>query len=100
MYPGYEQYWTAIQNQVPGQPLPMTGKLPIPSEIEWARGGKTKGIFTHVGLVPHFECFEACFDGWKNYINGNLKDLTVTGRGTPNKGEAMTKSEKNLVGAS
>src|SRR5262249_47417834 len=36
MYPGYEMYWTAIQNQS-DQPLPMTGKLPTPDEIRWAR---------------------------------------------------------------
>lgn len=36
MYPGYEQYWTAIQN-TPDQPLPMTGKLAAPAEVEWAR---------------------------------------------------------------
>jgi len=36
MYPGYEQYWTAIQN-APDRPLPMTGRLPTPGEIEWAR---------------------------------------------------------------
>jgi dihydrofolate reductase len=36
MYPGYEWYWTAIQNE-PDKPLPMTGKLPTPAEIEWAR---------------------------------------------------------------
>jgi len=36
MYPGYEQYWTAIQ-QAPDRPLPMTGKLPHPSELTWSR---------------------------------------------------------------
>jgi dihydrofolate reductase len=36
MYPGYEQYWTAIQN-APDKPLPVTTKLPTPGEIEWAR---------------------------------------------------------------
>ena len=36
MYPGYEQYWTAIQH-APDKPLPMTGTLPMPAEIEWAR---------------------------------------------------------------
>jgi len=34
MYPGYEQYWTAIQS-APDKPLPMTGKFPTPGEIEW-----------------------------------------------------------------
>jgi dihydrofolate reductase len=36
MYPGYEQYWTAIQNE-PDSPVPITGKLPTPSEVEYAR---------------------------------------------------------------
>jgi dihydrofolate reductase len=36
MYPGYERYWTAIQNE-PEKPLPMTGKLPTPAEVEYAR---------------------------------------------------------------
>jgi dihydrofolate reductase len=35
MYPGYERYWTAIQNE-PDKPLPMTGKLPTAAEVEWA----------------------------------------------------------------
>jgi dihydrofolate reductase len=36
MYPGYERYWTAIQNE-PEQPAWITGKAPTPEEIEWAR---------------------------------------------------------------
>ncbi|RWP70800.1 dihydrofolate reductase family protein [Mesorhizobium sp.] len=36
MYAGYERYWTAIQSE-PDKPLPMTGKLPTPAELEWAR---------------------------------------------------------------
>lgn len=35
MYPGYEQYWTAIQ-QAPDHPLPMTGKLAHPAELAWS----------------------------------------------------------------
>ena len=34
MYPGYERYWSAIQD-APDKPLPMTGKYPTPAEIEW-----------------------------------------------------------------
>jgi len=34
--PGGERRWTARQNQ-PDKPLPMTGKLPTPAELEWAR---------------------------------------------------------------
>jgi dihydrofolate reductase len=36
MYPGYEQYWTAV-GAAPGEPLPATGKLPTPDEVEYAR---------------------------------------------------------------
>lgn len=34
MYPGYEKYWTAIQN-AGDRPLSMTGKVATPEEIEW-----------------------------------------------------------------
>ena len=36
MYPGYEQRWTAVQNE-PDKPRSTTGKAPTPAEIEWAR---------------------------------------------------------------
>jgi dihydrofolate reductase len=35
MYPGYEKYWTSIQNE-PGKPVWITGKGPTAAEIEWA----------------------------------------------------------------
>ena len=36
MYPGYEWYWAAIQNE-PDKPVWITGSAPTPAEIEWAR---------------------------------------------------------------
>jgi dihydrofolate reductase len=36
MYPGYEQYWSAIQSE-PDKPVWITGSAPTPAEIEWAR---------------------------------------------------------------
>lgn len=36
MYPGYEGYWDAIAHN-PARPLELTGKLPTPEEIEYAR---------------------------------------------------------------
>ena len=36
MYPGYEKYWTAIQNE-PDKPAWITGSAPTPAEVEWAR---------------------------------------------------------------
>jgi hypothetical protein len=36
MYPGYEQYWTAIRNE-PDKPIWITGQPPTPAEREYAR---------------------------------------------------------------
>jgi dihydrofolate reductase len=36
LYPGYEQYWTGIQ-QEPEKILPETNKKPTPGEVKWAR---------------------------------------------------------------
>jgi len=36
MYPGYEQYWTPIQDE-PDQVHPQTGAVPTPAEVEWAQ---------------------------------------------------------------
>jgi dihydrofolate reductase len=36
MYPRYEQYWTAVQ-EAADKPLPRTGKVPTPAEVEYAR---------------------------------------------------------------
>jgi hypothetical protein len=33
MYPGYEKYWTSIQNE-PAKPVWITGSGPTPAEIE------------------------------------------------------------------
>lgn len=57
---------------------------------------QTEVVFTHQGLVPDYECYQACSDGWGTYINGSLRDLIVTGKGQPNVGEAITESEKLL----
>jgi dihydrofolate reductase len=35
MYPGYEQYWTPIQNH-PDQVHPLSGVVPTPAEVDWA----------------------------------------------------------------
>ncbi|HLX22534.1 MAG TPA: SRPBCC domain-containing protein [Usitatibacter sp.] len=47
------------------------------------KGRKTELTFTHEGLVPSFECFEACSGGWDYYIDTSLKNLITTGKGQP-----------------
>lgn len=44
--------------------------------------------FTHVGLVPRYECYDVCSNAWSGYINGSLRDLINTGKGQPNPREA------------
>jgi hypothetical protein len=45
---------------------------------------KTKLHFTHEGLVPEYECYTACVNGWSQYINKSLFSLITTGKGQPN----------------
>ncbi len=60
------------------------------------RSGNTEVRFTHVGLVPDYECFDICSDGWNTYINGSLQALINSGTGHPNVGEPMNASERAL----
>lgn len=34
------------------------------------KGGGTEVRFTHVGLVPTYECFDICSNAWASYITG------------------------------
>ena len=61
---------------------------------------KTQLRFTHLGLVPQYECYEICRDAWTNYIQNSLRNLITTGKGQPNgKGKPQTEAERNLLSA-
>ena len=60
------------------------------------KGDKSEVRFTHMGLVPLYECYDVCSDGWSTYINGSLRSLITTGKGQPNAGDAITASERTL----
>ena len=49
------------------------------------KGDKTELRFTHVGLVPAFECYGDCSGAWGFYVNDSLRSLITTGKGLPNK---------------
>ncbi|MFT3681708.1 MAG: SRPBCC domain-containing protein [Ferruginibacter sp.] len=49
--------------------------------------GKTQVQFTHLGLVPDYECYNACVNGWTQYIQHSLPALIDTGKGQPNSKE-------------
>jgi len=44
---------------------------------------KTAIRFTHTGLVPETECYDACSTAWTDYIQGSLLPLISTGIGQP-----------------
>jgi hypothetical protein len=50
-------------------------------------GKQTEVRFTHRGLLPEHECYNACATAWGSYINGSLRSLITTGKGQPNEKE-------------
>jgi hypothetical protein len=42
---------------------------------------KTQVRFSHLGLVPEFECYGDCSNAWKKLIEESLLSLITTGKG-------------------
>lgn len=98
LVPGRKVAWTVIDNYFNFTEDETEWKgTEIVFEIAEAGDG-TEVSFTHVGLVPDYECYEVCSDGWSTYID-SLRSLITTGKGRPNVGEPMTDSEQALVRA-
>jgi hypothetical protein len=68
-------------------------RLSFRKENEWSgtdivfdisqKGGKTEVRFTHIGLVPAFQCYGDCSGAWGVLINENLRKLITTGKAQP-----------------
>lgn len=61
----------------------------VGTEIKWSisnAGSGSKILFTHIGLTPQFECYDACEGGW-NYFLDSLKSYLNNGKGTPHGAE-------------
>ena len=61
------------------------------------KGDKTQLVFTHHGLIPEFECYDACSGGWGYYINNSLLPLIRTAKGQPDKKETNSKSKRETI---
>jgi hypothetical protein len=68
-------------------------RLSFRKENEWTgttivfdisqKDGKTEVRFTHIGLVPAFQCYGDCSGAWGVLINNNLRKLIATGKAQP-----------------
>jgi hypothetical protein len=54
-----------------------------PLAAQPATGNQAEVRFTHQGLVPAFECFDACSSAWGFLVNDSLRSLITTGKGKP-----------------
>lgn len=54
------------------------------------KGDKTEVRFSHVGLLPAYECYTVCSDAWSTYISGSLRDLITKGKGQPNQNKQIS----------
>jgi hypothetical protein len=60
------------------------------------KGDKTEVRFTHVGLVPAYECYDVCSNAWGSYITGSLRNLISTGKGQPNPIEEVVSRAREM----
>lgn len=57
------------------------------------RGQQTQVCFTHLGLLPEAECFDACSNGWNHYLHNSLFNLITTGKGNPDRNESIPQTK-------
>ena len=65
-------------------------------EIE-REGKQTRLRFTHLGLVPEYECYNVCNDAWTGYITKSLYGLITTGKGKPTPKEKDGEFNEHLI---
>ncbi len=79
--PGKRVVWRTVDAHLTHGKDP-TEWIGTEARFEIARkGDKTELRFTHVGLTPEFDCFEACSRGWSFFVGDSLHRLITTGKG-------------------
>ncbi|WP_434444574.1 SRPBCC family protein [Lentzea sp. E54] len=81
--PGRRVVWQVTDSDLSfvSEPAEWTGSEIVFDIVPAGDGAELR--FTHVGLVPDVECFDACSAGWSHYVNGSLRSLITTGQGLP-----------------
>ena len=82
MIPGKKVVWLITESRLNfvADKQEWTGTRIIFEVLE--ENGQTMIRFTHEGLVPQVECYDACSGAWSQYM-GSLQQLINTGRGEP-----------------
>jgi hypothetical protein len=60
----------------------------------YEKDNKTQVRFTHHGLIPKIECFDACSNAWGDYITHSLRKLINAGKGEPTPRETRSANKK------
>ncbi len=84
LVPGQRVTWRVVDNWFGFTEDPREWKN---TEIRFdigERDGATEIRFTHVGLVPEYECFDVCQNAWSHYIDRSLRSRITDGAGRPN----------------
>ena len=81
MVPGKKVVWLVEENYLKftKDPNEWTGNKII-FDIS-RQDDKTKIVFTQIGLVPAYECYNVCRDAWTGFIQKSLRSLITTGEG-------------------
>jgi hypothetical protein len=89
--PGKRLVWLVTESRLnfTKDPEEWTGTRII-FEVE-RKGDRTEMLFTHEGLSPELECFNACSNAWSEYIHQSLYHLIAHGVGKPTR-----KAEKEV----
>jgi hypothetical protein len=84
LVPGRKVVWQIVDSSLnfTDDPHEWTGTEVVFEVVP--RGEQTEVRFSHVGLVPEFECYDQCSSAWSFYINSSLRRLITTGQGEPN----------------
>lgn len=83
--PGREVRWLCTRAHVEGEAITRAdewlGTEPV-FRLSDAGQGRTRLDFEHIGLVPSFQCYGICCEGWQHFL-GSLRAYMETGEGTP-----------------
>jgi uncharacterized protein YndB with AHSA1/START domain len=83
LVPGERVEWSVLDNWMAfiDDQREWTGTRIVFEISPTAHGSEIR--FSHVGLVPSYECHDVCVDAWTFFLRDSLQGLIATGQGRP-----------------